>query len=138
MKPLLTRRQSLLLGGSALSLFCCCPPGRAEPHRYELTPKKLTDGVWVTRGSDEAINERNGGAIANVAILDSSEGAILIDTGPSRRFGEALMTLAKELTGKPVARVYLTHFHPDHMFGNQAFDPAKLAATKGTLDGMTE
>lgn len=138
MKPLLTRRQSLLLGGSALSLFCCCPPGRAEPHHYELAPRKLTDGVWVTRGSDEAINERNGGAIANVAILDSSEGAILIDTGPSRRFGEALMTLAKELTGKPVARVYLTHFHPDHMFGNQAFDPAKLAATRGTIDGLKE
>ncbi|AGK58669.1 beta-lactamase [Hyphomicrobium denitrificans 1NES1] len=138
MKPILTRRQSLLLGASALSLFCCCPPGRAEPHHYDLKPRKLTDGVWVTRGSDEAINERNGGAIANVAILDSKEGAILIDTGPSRRFGEALMALAKELTGKPVVRVYLTHFHPDHMFGNQAFDPATLAATQGTIDGMKE
>jgi len=138
MKPIMTRRQSLLLGASALSLFCCCPPGRTEPRQYDLKPRKLTDGVWVTRGSDEEINERNGGAIANVAILDSTEGAILIDTGPSRRFGEALMALAKELTGKPVVRVYLTHFHPDHMFGNQAFDPAALAATQGTIDGMKE
>lgn len=138
MKPILTRRQSLVLGASALSLFCCCPPGRAEPLHYDLKPRKLTDGVWVTRGSDEAINERNGGAIANVAILDSTEGAILIDTGPSRRFGEALMALAKELTGKHVVRVYLTHFHPDHMFGNQAFDPETLAATQGTIDGMKE
>lgn len=138
MSSILTRRQSLLLGASALSLFCCCPPGRAEPHQYDLKPRKLTDGVWVTRGSDEAIDEKNGGAIANIAILDSTEGAILIDTGPSRRFGEALVALAKELTGKPVVRVYLTHFHPDHMFGNQAFDPAILAATQGTIDGMKE
>lgn len=139
MKPTLTRRQSIaLLGATAFSSFCCCPPGRAEPLHYDLKPRKLTDGVWITRGSDEAINEKNGGAIANVAILETTEGTILIDTGPSRRFGEALMALAKELTGKPVVRVYLTHFHPDHMFGNQAFDPATVATTQGTIDGMKE
>lgn len=137
MKAALTRRQSLTMLGAFAS--CCCSwPGQAKTLRYDLKPDKLTDGVWLARGADQAIDAANGGAIANSAILDSSEGAIVIDTGPSRRFGEELAALAQELTGKPIGRVYLTHFHPDHMFGNQAFRPDHLAATQGTIEGMKD
>lgn len=110
----------------------------AAPLAYKLVPEKLADGVWMVAGAQEAITKANGGAIANVVIIDSSEGAIVIDTGPSRRYGEALAALAKELTGKDVARVYLTHFHPDHVFGNQAFPAARIAAPQGVIDGLKQ
>jgi quinoprotein relay system zinc metallohydrolase 1 len=89
-------------------------------------------------GAQEAITTSNGGAIANITIFDTTEGAVIIDTGPSRAFGEALASLARELTSKDVARVYLTHFHPDHIFGSQAFGPHKLATTDGVVDGLKE
>lgn len=108
----------------------------AAPLTYALKPEKLADGIWVLRGAQEAISLENGGAIANVSILDTSAGAVIVDTGPSHRFGEALALLAKDLTGKPVARVYNTHFHPDHVMGNQAFDAVKIAAPQGVVDGL--
>jgi len=83
-------------------------------------------------GRQEAITFENGGAIANITILDSSEGAIVVDTGPSRRYGEELAKIARDLTGKDVARVYLTHFHPDHVFGNQGFDAGKITAPESS------
>lgn len=110
----------------------------AAPKAYALLPRKLTDGVWLIEGRQEAITEANGGAIANIGILDTSAGAVIIDCGPSLKYGKALAALAETLTGKPVARVYLTHFHPDHVFGSQAFDPGVVAATPGVVTGLNE
>lgn len=133
------RRRALGLGASAfVAPWLKALEAAAVPLTYALSPEKLADGIWMVRGAQEAITLENGGAIANIAILDSKAGAIIIDTGPSRRYGEALRDLAKSLTGKDVARVYLTHFHPDHMFGNQAFDPAIIASSQGVADGMKE
>jgi quinoprotein relay system zinc metallohydrolase 1 len=101
-----------------------------------LKPEKLADGVWMIPGAQEAITQSNGGAIANISILDTQAGAVIVDTGPSLRFGTALSELATELTGKPVARVYVTHFHPDHVFGNQAFDADVIATTSAVLNGL--
>ena len=136
---MLTRRQALtaLTGTAAAPLLAVFDAG-AAPLNYSLKPVRLADGVWMIPGAQEAISVANGGAIANVAILDSSEGAIVIDTGPSRRYGEALEKMARELTGKDVARVYLTHFHPDHVFGNQAFTPGVVAATEGVASGLKQ
>ena len=110
----------------------------AAPLAYSLVPTKLTEGVWMVAGVPEAITMQNGGAIANIGILATSEGAIIIDSGPSKRYGVQLRELAKSLTGKDVARVYLTHFHPDHVFGCQAFSADSIAATDGVIKGLTE
>jgi len=110
----------------------------AAPLTYGLSAQRLDDGVWMIAGRQEAITQKNGGAIANIVIFDTSAGAVIVDTGPSRRFGEELSALATELTGKPVARVFLTHIHPDHVFGNQAFKPEALAATEGVVKGLKD
>ena len=135
--PLASRRQALVALSSLASLpFIQAFDLEAAPLAYELEPRQLTDGIWMIAGAQEAITSRNGGAIANVLVLDSSAGAIVVDTGPSLRFGEALAALARQLTGKDVARVYITHFHPDHVFGNQAFAPELIAAPQGVIDGL--
>ncbi|MEW5963612.1 MAG: quinoprotein relay system zinc metallohydrolase 1 [Pseudomonadota bacterium] len=136
-QPWLTRRAALAgLGSLAGVPYLAMLDADAAPLAYQLVPRKLADGIWMIAGAQEAINSTNGGAIANIIVLDSSEGAIVVDTGPSRRYGEALASLARELTGKDIARVYITHFHPDHVFGNQAFDAAKIAAPQGVIDGL--
>ncbi len=135
--PLITRRQTVQ-ALSAMLAVNCLPASSAHtaPLAYALKPIKVADGVWVLHGAQEAITQSNGGAIANITILDTDAGAVIVDTGPSFRFGEALSALSHALTGKPVARVYLTHFHPDHVFGNQAFEPRSLAATAKVVGGL--
>ncbi len=130
---MLSRREVLALSAAAgaAGLLERTASGLAAPLRYDLQAEKLTDGIWMVAGRQEAITRNNGGAIANITILDSKAGAIVIDTGPSRLFGEALAQLATDLTGKPVVRVYNTHFHPDHVFGNQAFARDTIARRRG-------
>ncbi|WP_375287267.1 quinoprotein relay system zinc metallohydrolase 1 [Sphingomonas sp.] len=115
-----------LIGGVIAS---AATPALGQALRYRLAPEKVGDGLWVVRGADAPIARDNGGAIANVAVIATDAGAVLVDAGPSLRYGEALAALAKALTGKPVARVYLTHLHPDHTYGDAAFAPPLIAAT---------
>jgi glyoxylase-like metal-dependent hydrolase (beta-lactamase superfamily II) len=53
----------------------------------------------------------------NVYALADSDGWTLIDTGMNSRKSREIWTaaLAGPLAGKPVARVLLTHHHPDHV-----------------------
>jgi len=138
MRPILRREALALLGAAAVAPLLPMFSVEAAPLAYTLTPRKIVDGVWMVAGVPETITMKNGGAIANITIFDSSEGAIIVDTGPSRRFGMQLAALAKELTGKGIARVYLTHIHPDHVFGCQAFGAEQLAGTEGTIKGLRD
>lgn len=61
---------------------------------------------------------------------------MLVDAGPSLRYGQQLAALVRKLTGKPVARVYVTHLHPDHSFGASAFDAGLVAATPGLRQAL--
>ena len=108
--------------------------GDAAPLNYTLTPEPVADGIWLIRGADQPIEMSNGGAIANITILATDAGAVLVDAGPSLRYGRDLAAVAKKLTGKAVTRVYLTHLHPDHSYGDAAFDAATIAATPALID----
>lgn len=99
---------------------------------YHPQAEQIGDGIWVVRGADQPVEFANGGAIANSVIMDSGAGAIVVDPGPSLAFGKALDALARQLTGKPVGLVYVTHLHPDHALAAGAFDPAILHALPGT------
>lgn len=111
---------------------------RAEQYAGTYAPvaEPIGEGIWLVRGQDEAIGFANGGAIANSVIIDSSDGAIVVDPGPSLEFARALAALAQRVTGKPVALVYVTHLHPDHALGAAGFAPAMLHALPGTRAGL--
>lgn len=108
-------------------------PGSSAPFDYALTPEPIGDGIWIIRGADAAIAMANGGAIANITMIDTMAGVVFVDAGPSLRYGKDLIALGKRVTGKAVARVYLTHLHPDHTYGDAAFDPAQIAATPALI-----
>ena len=126
----------------ALATFATLPmlmgsfDANATPLTYTLKPVPIGEGVWVLYGAQEAITSANGGAIANITLFDTKDGAVIVDTGPSKRYGMALDRVAREVTGKPVVRAFLTHFHPDHVLGNQAFGAEAIAAPRGVIDGL--
>lgn len=103
---------------------------------YALAPQKIADDTWIVVGRNEDFSFDNGGNIVNSAFIVTSEGVVLIDTGPSRRYGEQLRAAIARITDKPVIRALITHHHPDHFLGNQAFPPATLSALPGTVAGI--
>lgn len=103
---------------------------------YHLQPRQIAADTWVLEGRLEDFSFSNGGNIVNTAFIATPAGVVVIDSGPSRRYGEQLVTAIRKLTDKPVVKVFLTHHHPDHFLGNQAFPPATLAALPGTIAGL--
>ncbi|MGG2396043.1 quinoprotein relay system zinc metallohydrolase 1 [Pseudomonas sp. SH1-B] len=112
--------------------------GVAQALDYHLQPRQIADGVWLVEGSTDNFAADNGGNIVNVGFIETDEGVVLIDTGPSRRYGEALRQSIEKNTGKPLLRVLLTHHHPDHVLGNQAFTDVPIAALPGTAQLLAE
>ncbi|WP_070154742.1 quinoprotein relay system zinc metallohydrolase 1 [Sphingobium phenoxybenzoativorans] len=128
---ILSRRT--MIGGLLASMPVVAMAANAE---YKIAPVAVADGVWMIHGDDAPILPTNGGAIANIAIIATPAGTVLVDSGPSLRYGRALKTVAEQVTGKPVIRVYVTHLHPDHGMGIAAFDPAIVAALPQTIGDM--
>ena len=96
---------------------------------YRLEATEIAPGTYAVYGAQEQFSFENGGNIVNVAFVVTDDGVVVIDTGPSRRYGEALKALIAKTAKRDVARVYVTHHHPDHIFGNQVFEPETLAST---------
>tara|TARA_R110000868_G_scaffold188512_3_gene431269 strand:- start:732 stop:1658 length:927 start_codon:yes stop_codon:yes gene_type:complete len=105
---------------------------------YALQPRQIADGVWLLEGSTDNFSQANGGNIVNTGFIVSAEGVLVIDTGPSKRYGEAMRQAIARVTDKPVLKVILTHHHPDHVLGNQAFSDVPIAALPATTALLAE
>ncbi|MGP0170946.1 quinoprotein relay system zinc metallohydrolase 1 [Pseudomonas sp. NCHU5208] len=119
-------------------LLTCLLASLAQALDYRLQPRQIAEGVWLVEGSTDNFAADNGGNIVNIGFIETADGVVVIDTGPSRRYGEALRQSIEHATGKPVLRVLLTHHHPDHVLGNQAFTDVPIAALPGTTKLLAE
>ena len=99
---------------------------------YALTPRQIAADTWLLEGSTANVAKDNGGNIVNTGFIVTSAGVVVIDTGPSKRYGEAMRKAIATVTDKPVIEVLLTHHHPDHVLGNQAFSDVPIGALPGT------
>jgi len=117
--------------------FCLTLPAYAEL-RYTLQPRQIADDVWLLEGSTDNFDKANGGNIVNTGFIVTETGVVVIDSGPSRRYGEAMRAAIASVTDRPVIKLLLTHHHPDHVLGNQAFADVPIAALAGTTDLLRE
>ncbi len=114
-----------------------CGAASARLLDFDLSAVEIAPKTWAVLGRTEYFNMDNGGNIVNVAFIEVPDGVVVIDTGPSKRYGDALRALIeKKVPGKPILRVYNTHHHPDHFLGNQAFDTAVIAAPQKVIDNI--
>jgi len=89
--------------------------------------EKLSDGVYA------AIHIEGGDAICNAGIVDLGEKTLVFDPFISPLAAHDLLKAAQRLTGSPVVYVVNSHFHNDHIRGNQVFAPgATVIATSRT------
>ena len=127
---MLTRRAALGLTAGAVM----APRAMAQArHVYDLTPQPVGDGIWMIEGATEYFTQDNGGAIVNVTLLKGDSGVIVVDSGPSLRYGEALARVVRQIDLRGVSAVVNTHHHPDHFFGNQVFADKPIWSLGETL-----
>lgn len=103
---------------------------------YRLQPARVADGVYAFIGKTEDFTPANGGNIVNTGFIVAPAGIIVIDSGPSRRYGEQMRRAIAAVSDRPLAMVINTHHHPDHFLGNQAFADVPLAALPTTIAGI--
>ncbi|WP_151719936.1 quinoprotein relay system zinc metallohydrolase 1 [Gemmobacter serpentinus] len=106
-------------------------PARAKTRRYDLRPVEVAAGVWMIEGAREVFAPANGGAIVNIVLLETRQGAVVIDTGSTLGMGAEIRAFADDRLGG-VATVVNTHHHPDHWFGNGAFADRQIVALPQT------
>ncbi|MRK21810.1 quinoprotein relay system zinc metallohydrolase 1 [Pseudomonas sp. JS3066] len=105
---------------------------------YALSPRQIAEDTWLLEGSTGNFDKANGGNIVNTGFIVTDAGVVVIDTGPSRAYGEAMRRVITQVTDQPVALVLLTHHHPDHVLGNQAFTDVPIAALAGARKLLDE
>lgn len=132
--PHMSRRQVL---GAAAAAALLPVPAMAQARRYDLAPTQIADGVWMIEGLREVFTRQNGGAMVNVALLQTLAGAVVIDTGSTAAMGAEIRAFADQRMGG-VALVINTHHHPDHWFGNAAFGDSPSIAPAPTIAACTQ
>lgn len=103
---------------------------------YALQPQAVARDVYVFIGRTEDFDRENGGNIVNTGFIVGTDGVIVIDTGPSRRYGEQMRQAIARVSPLPIALVINTHHHPDHFLGNQAFSDVSIGALAATRQGI--
>jgi cyclase len=87
--------------------------------------KKVKDGIYVYAGQ---LND------ANVTIIQTQEGIVLIDTGQTPKDSHVVMAALKKLTSQPVRFIIHTEPHADHILGDFIFSPPAIVVAH---DGAT-
>ena len=120
-----------------LLLACVSVPSLAELD-YKLVPRLIAADTYVLEGRTENFSRANGGNIVNTGFIVTEAGVVVIDSGPSLRYGQALRKAIESVTEQPVVQVLLTHHHPDHALGSQAFAGVPIGALTGTTQMLQE
>ena len=99
-------------------LLCAASPLRAG----SLDLQEVSPGLYVHPGAHEEATPENLGGFANIGFIVGEAAVAVIDSGGSAAQGRLLRAAIREKTDLPIRYVILTHMHPDHVFGNAAFE----------------
>jgi glyoxylase-like metal-dependent hydrolase (beta-lactamase superfamily II) len=94
-------------------------PEDVSPPVVTAAPREIAEGVYV-------IPDGRVPLVPNIGIILGDRAALVVDTGFGPRSGANAHTAAKELAGDRQLLLTLTHFHPEHGFGAQAFTDTTL------------
>ncbi len=131
--------RTLIAAGLAALLFAAAAQAQRADLKtldYRLSARALAPGVWVVEGDNADFAPANGCNVINTGFIATGAGVVVINTGPSKRYGEQLRALIARTTPEPVAQVLHLNLHPDYFLGNQAFADVPRRATAETRAGI--
>jgi alkyl sulfatase BDS1-like metallo-beta-lactamase superfamily hydrolase len=129
-------RRSLLAAGAAAAVSgSLISLGRSEAQAYEYQPpdklpfsskreeiNRIIEKAGKPRviKAGERIYYALGYALANMVMVDTDEGLVIIDTTESLTAAREIMAEFRKISGKPVKAVLYSHNHGDHFRGTRA------------------
>ena len=116
------------LAGVAL-LFCWLGVVRAEPVPTPYGPTSLPlelqqipgAPVYYLVGRSGVPDSENEGHTSNAGFVVTDGGVVVFDALGTPALGYRLLQRIREVTGQPIERVIVSHYHADHIYGLQAF-----------------
>jgi cyclase len=94
--------------------------------KYDL--HEVGEGVWAAIVDDEMP------AVGNAAIVDTGEETLVFDTTLSVDLAAGLREDARRLTGRDPSILANSHWHGDHVLGNQSFADIRIVSTTRTKE----
>lgn len=107
-----------LVLASALGCAPAFAAGKDVSKEKVINPAYLTEvspGVHVIEDRQQIF------LVPNVTIIVGKDAALVVDTGLSVKSAQLVLQTARKLAGNKKLYLTLTHFHPEHGFGAQAF-----------------
>ena len=89
---------------------------------------EVADGVWAAIVDDDLP------AVGNAAIVDLGDETLVFDTTLSFQLAQRLRQDARRLTGRDPGMLANSHWHGDHMLGNQSFTDVRIVSTARTKE----
>jgi len=78
-------------------------------------PSRIADGIWV-------IPDKRIPLVPNIGIVEGSRAVLVIDCGFNEESGRNTLNAARAIAGERTLILTVTHAHPEHTFGAQAFE----------------
>jgi glyoxylase-like metal-dependent hydrolase (beta-lactamase superfamily II) len=106
--------------------------GPPAPTVVETGITEIAPGVWV-------IPDRRVPLVPNIGVIVGEDAVLVVDAGMGPENGARVLAAAKEKAdGKPLF-LTVTHFHPEHGFGAQAFrDEATIVYNAAQRDELAD
>jgi len=95
-------------------------PARAAPD-IVLVPRQVSPHGWFFAGEAGMASVANKGFMSNAGFVVTDDGVVVFDALGTPALGRAMIAAIARVTGQPVRRVIVSHYHADHFYGLQAF-----------------
>ncbi len=103
----------------------------AAPPVINGSPVEVAAGVFVVPDGRVPL-------VPNIGVIVGDRAALVVDCGLGPRNGAIAHRIARELAGDRPLYLTLTHFHPEHGFGAQAFREATLLYNRAQHEEFRE
>lgn len=97
-----------------LVMGSCSTAAAQAPMVPENQTAKIAENVYV-------IPDRRVNLVPNIGIIVGDKGILVVDTGMGPRNAETVLREVRRISNKKILFLTMTHFHPEHGMGAQAF-----------------
>ena len=105
---------------------------------YHLKPYQISEGINCFFGLPSQVSNINGGNMINSCYVETSEGYVVIDSGPTYSYAQAAYAVMKKKKNLPVKYVINTSWDEVHILGNEFYREmgAKLLGPNGYKENI--
>lgn len=105
------------------------------PVTVDVSIERVSEHAYYAPGVAGTATD-NEGFVSNAGFVITDEGVVVFDSLGSPSLAWALREHIRKLTGQPVVKVVVSHYHADHIYGLQVFkdEGAQIIAPRGAYE----